>query len=582
MTGNLFDKADEVFGKIKDFISKHANIFCILVLLLFGYLFLFLNLGNYRLIDIDETRYVNIARAMFFNGNFITPHLNFEAFLEKPPLFYWMTVFSYKLFGSVDEFASRFPVALLAFATVFGTYFFGKKALGSKIYGLVSAMILLSCIWFGLFSHIAIMDTGFTAFVTASIYCAVITLFNVKDENKKYFWYLSYLFMGLGVLQKGLIGVMLPVMVIVLTFIALNKWKDLIKPVNIIPGVLIFLLVSVPWHILAYNANGQAFLDDYFIKQHFARFLNSSLGLGRKQPFLFFIPVLIAGFMPWTFSLVSAIIRGIKSLIKDFKATKSFRQIFSNDTNDRKLLIFASIYEISILLFFSISSTKLPTYILPLFPALALITGYYWWGYIVDNKFEKGIKISTIVSAVFFILFGIAGALALLILTGESLIYAQSADGFRMLMSSWLIVISLITLLCLISKNRSLLFIANVILMLGVSIITSGKILGYTTTFGQTELEAYADKAQMVSGSKLVTFGFSEKYSVLNKFENKVNFILDADNEGYNGLKTIVLEAKKEGAPVYLITKKKVEYSPDIMKGFTKLESGQNYELYMK
>ena len=118
--------------------------------------------------------------------------------------------------------------------------------------------------------------------------------------------------------------------------------------------------------------------------------------------------------------------------------------------------------------------------------------------------------------------------------------------------------------------------------MLGVSIITSGKILGYTTTFGQTELEAYADKAQMVSGSKLVTFGFSEKYSVLNKFENKVNFILDADNEGYNGLKTIVLEAKKEGAPVYLITKKKVEYSPDIMKGFTKLESGQKYELYMK
>ena len=101
MTGNLFDKADEVFGRIKDFISKHANIFCILVLLLFGYLFLFLNLGNYRLIDIDETRYVNIARAMFFNGNFITPHLNFEAFLEKPPLFYWMTVFSYKLCNGI-------------------------------------------------------------------------------------------------------------------------------------------------------------------------------------------------------------------------------------------------------------------------------------------------------------------------------------------------------------------------------------------------------------------------------------------------------------------------------------------------
>lgn len=568
--------------KAKDFITKHANTFCIAALLLFGYLFLFLNLGSYRLIDIDETRYINIARAMFFNGNFVTPELNFEAFLEKPPLFYWLTALSYKLFNNVDEFASRFPVALTALATVFGTYFFGKKALGSKIYGLVAAMILLSCIWFGLFSHIAIMDIGFTAFVTASIYCAVITLFNVKDENKKYFWYLSYLFMGLGVLQKGLIGVILPVMVIVLTFIALNRWKELIKPVNIIPGLIIFLLVSLPWHILAYKANGAVFIEDYFVKHHFARFLNSSLGLGRKQPFLFFIPILAAGLLPWTFSFISAVIRGIKSLIKDFKATKSFRQIVSNDTNDRKLLIFATIYAVSILLFFSISSTKLPTYILPLFPALALITGYYWWGYIVDNKFQKGIKISTIVSAVFFILLGIAGALALVILTGESLTFAKSADSFRMLMSSWLIVISLITLLCLISKNRSLLFIANVILMLGVSIITSGKILNYTTTFGQTELEAFAGKAQMVSGSKLVTLGFGKKYSVLNNSKNKVYFITKADNKGYNTLKTVVLEAKKEGVPVYLIIRKDRKYAPDIMKGFTMLEDGIKYELYMK
>lgn len=569
-------------SKTKDFIAKHAGIFCILTLLLFGYLFLFLNLGNYRLIDVDETRYINIARAMFLNGDFVTPQLNFEAFLEKPPLFYWLTIFSYKLFGSVNELASRFPVALMAFAIVFGTYFFGKKALNSKIYGLISALILISCIWFWLFSHIAIMDMGFSVLVAATIYCAAITLFNVKEENKKYFWFLSYLFMGFSVLQKGLIGIILPVMVIVLTFIALNKWKELIKPVNIIPGLIIFLLASLPWHILAYKANGAAFINDYFIKHHFARFLDSSLGLGRKQPFLFFIPVLIAGFMPWTFSLISAAIRGVKSLTKDFKATKSFKQIFSNDTNDRKLLIFATIYTVSILLFFSISSTKLPTYILPLFPALALIAGYYWWGYIVDNKFEKGIKISTIINAAFFILLGLAGALVLLFLTGKNLIFAQGADSFRMLMSSWLIVISLIMLLCLISKNRSLLFVANVILMLGVSIITSGKILSYTTTFGQTELEAFADRAQTVSGSKLVTLGFGKKYSILNNFESKVYYITKADNEGYNNLKTVVLEAKKEGVPVYLIIKKKSKYSPDIMRNFTKLEDGKKYALYIK
>jgi len=572
----------EILKKAKDFITKHANIFCILSLLLFGYLFLFLNLGSYRLLDVDETRYVNIARAMFYNGNFITPYLNFDIFLEKPPLFYWLTVLSYKIAGNTDALASRLPVAIMAFLTVFGTFLFGKKALGSKIYGLISAMILLSCIWTGLFSHIAIMDTGFTALATGAIYCAVITLFNVKEENKKYFWYLSYFFMGLAVLQKGLIGIILPAMVIILTFIALNRWKDIIKPLNIIPGVIIFLLVSLPWHILAYKANGAFFIEDYIVKHHFARFLNSSMGLGRKQPFLFYIPILLAGFLPWTFSFISALIRGIKSLVKDFKATKSLRQIFSNDTNDRKLLIFASIYALSILIFFSISSTKLPTYILPLFPALALITGYYWWGYIVDNKFEKGIKISSIVSAVFFIIFGIAGALALFLLTGENLIYAQNADSFRMLMASWLIIISLITLLCLISKNRSLLFIANVILMLGVSIITTGKILSYTTTFGQTELENFADRAQAVSDSKLVTLGFGKKYSILNNTKNRVYFITEADNEGYESLTEVIGTAKKEGTPVYLIIKKSKTYSPEFTTGFKKLEEGLKYTLYVK
>ena len=199
--------------------------------------------------------------------------------------------------------------------------------------------------------------------------------------------------MGLSVLQKGLIGIIIPIMVTALTFLAFRRGKELFKPSFIIPGVIIFLIVALPWHIAAYIANGDIFIQDYFVKHHFARFLNSSLGINRKQPCLFYIPVLLIAFIPWVFSFISVLIRGVKALIKDFRATKSFKQILSNDTNDRKLIVFASIYFLSILLFFSVSSTKLPTYILPLFPAVSLITGYYWWGYIADNKFEKGIKI---------------------------------------------------------------------------------------------------------------------------------------------------------------------------------------------
>ena len=465
---------------------------------------------------------------------------------------------------------------------VFATYFFGKKAVGSKIFGLVSAFILLSSIWIVLFSHIAILDMGFTALCTLSIYSAIITLFDVKEENKKYFWYLAYFFMGLSVLQKGLIGIIIPVMVTALTFLAFRRGKELFKPSFIIPGVIIFLIVALPWHIAAYIANGDIFIQDYFVKHHFARFLNSSLGINRKQPFLFYIPVLLIAFIPWVFSFIPVLIRGVKALIKDFRATKSFKQILSNDTNDRKLIVFASIYFLSILLFFSVSSTKLPTYILPLFPAVSLITGYYWWGYIADNKFEKGIKISTIVSSIFFILLGICGTVMLNFTPENSLIYVQNADSFRILMSSWLIVISLITILCIISKNRSLLFIANVILMLGVTIITSGKIFNYVTTFGQTELENYADRAQMVSDSKLVAFGTGKKYSILNKYNGKVYYITNINNNGFNELNNLIKEAKKQGAPVYLIIKKKKKYASEIMDKFKKLEDGTKYDLYIK
>ena len=113
---------------------------------------------------------------------------------------------------------------------------------------------------------------GFTALCTLSIYSAIITLFDVKEENKKYFWYLAYFFMGLSVLQKGLIGIIIPIMVTALTFLAFRRGKELFKPSFIIPGVIIFLIVALPWHIAAYIANGDIFIQDYFVKHHLQDF----------------------------------------------------------------------------------------------------------------------------------------------------------------------------------------------------------------------------------------------------------------------------------------------------------------------
>lgn len=571
----------KTFGNIKAFITKYANVFCILALILFCYLFLFQNLGAYRLIDIDETRYINIARAMLARGDLITPYLNFEPFLEKPPLYFWLVVLSYKLFGTINEFTSRFPLAVLMTFAVFFTYFFGKKTVGSKVYGLISALILVSSLWVLLFSHVAVLDIGFMVFVMSTVYCAVLTLF-VKEKNQKYFWYMTYLFMALSVLQKGLIGLILPVLVIFFVFLANRKVKEIFKPVNILPGLLIFLLVAGPWHYLVYKANGMAWFNEYILKHHFARFVDSSMGLGRKQPFLFYIPIIIVGFLPWIFSFIAALFRGVKAIIKDFKATKSVKQLFSTDNNDRKILNFSAIYFAVVLLFFSISSTKLPTYILPLFPPMALLCGYYWWGYIADNKFARGIQISSLIGIVTFIIAGILGSLVVYLVPKTELIYAVESSSFRVLMCSWLIVLSLIGLLCLIAKNRALLFVSNVIMMVGVTLITTAYIFNYTTSFGQDELEFYASKADSITDSKLVSFGFGRKYSLLNNFQGKVIYITDAEPKDYAVLNTVLNNAKKNNQPVYLILKKSTPYDMERFDGFLPVESGRKYDLYVK
>ena len=109
----------------------------------------------------------------------------------------------------------------------------------------------------------------------------------------------------------------------------------------------------------------------------------------------------------------------------------------------------------------------------------------------------------------------------------------------------------------------------------------SGKVLNFVTTFGQTELENYAGKAQIISGSKLVTLGFSRKYSLLNEFTGKVHYITRANNEGYNALAGIKNKAKKENASVYLIIKKSKSYPVEFLKGFKKVQDGQKYDLYV-
>lgn len=330
----------------------------ILTLVILCLILLFAGLWTYPLVDVDETRYAVMSRDLIGSGNWNLLFVNGVPFIEKPPLYFWLTALSIKFLG-FNEFAVRFPVSILAALTIFATYFTGKLIKNSK-YGFYSAVILLCSAFFIMLAHVAILDMVFTAFCTLAIYCGILTEYSGK---KGAFWYLFYISAGLAFLSKGLLGLIIPFCVVGIFKIIqkgfFSALKDCFQPKYFLPGMLLFIIINFPWHYEMYKVYGNKFLYDYFVLHHFARFVNAE-ALGKTRPLLYFIPVFIVAFLPWTPVF-------ILSLRKEFK---------ENGFKD-KLNLFFFLYFSFIFTLFSCASGKLPTYILPAFPACAFLCADY-------------------------------------------------------------------------------------------------------------------------------------------------------------------------------------------------------------
>ncbi len=563
---------------LKEFCTKYAEILCVLILALFCCLFLFLQLGSYSLIDVDETRYVQIAREMFNSGNCVTPFLNFIPFLEKPPLYFWLSAITFEVFGEYSIFAARFANALMGTFAVFFTYFFARKALG-KSFGLISALILLTSAWFLIFSHIAILDLGFMTTSAAAIYCVLLVNFCKTERNKKVCWWFCWFFMGTAVLAKGLIGVIIPFGTIFLITLFTRTLKDLFKPINLLPGIIIFLMVTIPWHYMVWAQNGQSWIDMYIIKHHFARFMDSGLGLGRKQPFLFYVPIIMIGLVPWSASFCAFLIRVLKNTVKDIKAAKTLMVIFTTDTPAQKVLVYSAIWALFGFLFFSVSSTKLPTYILTIFPALALLCGYYWWSYVIGDKFSRGIKISSYITSGLFLIAGLTALVVAFVPIETIAEYTTLAHNSILAGGILFTVISILSIIFALKNRRVLLFSSFIILMFGVITIAKLSIFPIMVQFGQSELESFAAIAKKDTQSTLTTFDFPAKYGLLNVYEKKVNYIYDDD---FDALKSVTSATLGHN---YIIVKNK-NYEPNyknkFQKNFETLKVGKKYTLLRK
>jgi len=300
-------------------------------------------LGLRPLYKADETRYAEIPREMVASGDWITPRLNGFKYFEKPPLQYWATGVFYEALG-IKDWTSRLWSALLGFAGILLVLALGSRIFGARAGALAAAVLAGSPVYVAA-AQINTLDMGLTFFLTGAILA-------LASGYPILFWACC----ALAVLSKGLIGIVLPLATLGLYILIKRDWK-LIGDVRPIIGPIVFLLVTAPWFV-AVSLRNPEFAHFFFVQEHFQRFTTEMHQ--RTAPAWFFLPVVALGLAPFLLPAGLAWWRGIASRTPSFDAE-----------------FWLALWALVVLAFFSASSSKLPAYVLPMFPALALLTGKY-------------------------------------------------------------------------------------------------------------------------------------------------------------------------------------------------------------
>jgi len=307
-------------------------------------------LGVMPQMEPDEARYSLIAGAMNETGNYVTPHIKHTIYLEKPPLASWMTALSFKLFGE-NDFSARLFTGLCAWGCIVLTFLIGRRLRDEKT-GLFAAAVLTISVFPFILGRINILDMPLTFFLCLAVWLGYLSL---GAEKRKYFSYLFYLACALAFLTKGIIGVVFPFAILTLWLIWAGRWREIWRLVSPV-GILIFLAAVGPWIYLAQKENSD-FLWFFFVREHFLRFTTQMHG--KTEPFYYFLPVIIGGTLPWSVYL-------IRAWQPDNWKTGLFRR------DENKLL---AVWFLFILLFYTVSSSKLATYIAPVFIPIAVFAG---------------------------------------------------------------------------------------------------------------------------------------------------------------------------------------------------------------
>lgn len=310
--------------------------------------------GTRPLANPDEGRYSEIAREMAVSGDWVTPRLNGIPYFFKPPLQYWATAMSFKVFG-FNEFAARLYVLLCGFLALCAVGYTARRLMSADA-GWVAMGMLAASPYFLAFVGVVTLDTGLTAWTTVAV-CAFLLAQTSAAAERRRWMLLAWAGMALAILSKGLIGIVFPAAAI-FVYCVVRRDFSLLARLEWLRGGALFLAITVPWHVFAAQANPE-FVRFYFIHEHFERFLTKVHR--REEPWWYFWPIFFGGFLPWVLAVVPAAWTG-----------------WRHKTDGFDWRLFAILWTLLILCFFSASSSKLPAYLLPVFPIFALVLAAWW------------------------------------------------------------------------------------------------------------------------------------------------------------------------------------------------------------
>jgi 4-amino-4-deoxy-L-arabinose transferase-like glycosyltransferase len=378
-----------------------------------------------------------VAREMRETGDWIIPHLNRAIYAEKPPLFFWLINLFTFFFGKNTELSNRLPSALAGLLTIFITFIFGGKLFNSRV-GFLSGLILATCIFFPLISRWVMLDSLLTLFFLLALYYFYLG-YEKEGERRKHYL-LAGLFMGLGVLTKGPVAYLLIPIFLIFAFFQKNLKKFLCH--DLLWGCLLSVIVVLIWWIPACWFGGRDYINWILFKQAAGTYVEGGKHF-HPESFAFYFIRFPLEFFPWIVFLPTAFIFG-----------------FRKGKDKSKEFLFLFIWFIFIFLFFTFSTGKKDNYLLPLYPAAAIMVGEIWDSRLRSSEGGKGFILGQLFLVILFV---ISFVLFLSGMVQRSLPDLMAYHSFGISVLIYFLVGSLLSLLFFMKEKRWASFLSLVV-----------------------------------------------------------------------------------------------------------------------